>query len=269
MNTEVHANGTADQNAKAWAAEKLSQMTLEEKVLLLSGEDLWRTHPIKRLGISRLKTSDGPVGVRGGTFVDGVTAASLPTGVSLAATWDTELIKEVSNIIISEARSKEVDVVLGPTGQQSDTLFDSTKLTSFIVCIPRNPLGGRNFEAYSEDPLLTGKLASALINTVQAAGIATCIKHYVANDQEDRRFFIDEKIPDRALREIHLQPFQVALRDSNPWSVMTAYNKVNGWFCSANEFLLQDILRGEWGYDGMVMSDWFGTNSIVPSVKAG
>lgn len=154
--------------------------------------------------------------------------------------------------MVSECKSKEVDVLLGPT-----------------VCIPRTPLGGRNFEAYAEDPFLTGKLAAAYINAIQDAGIATCIKHYVANDQETRRFFIDEKIPDRALREIHLQPFQIAVRDSDPWSIMTAYNKVNGTFCSAHEYLLQDVLRGEWGWDGMTMSDWFGTNSIVPSVKAG
>lgn len=142
-------------------------------------------------------------------------------------------------------------------------------LFSSIVCIPRTPLGGRNFEAYSEDPFLTGKLAGVYIKEIQKAGIATCVKHFVANDQEHRRFFIDEKIPDRALREIHLQPFQIAVRDSNPWSIMTAYNKVNGTFCSVNEFLIQDVLRKEWGWDGMTMSDWFGTNSIIPSVTAG
>lgn len=137
------------------------------------------------------------------------------------------------------------------------------------MCIPRSPLGGRNFEAYSEDPFLTGKIAAAYINTIQDAGIGACIKHFAANDQETRRFFIDEYISDRALREIHLLPFQIAIRDSNPWSLMTAYNKVNGTFCSSNELLLNDILRGEWGWDGVVMSDWFGTNSVVPSVKAG
>ncbi|KAM0335754.1 hypothetical protein ACHAQA_000804 [Verticillium albo-atrum] len=244
-------NGTQNA-AKLWAQEKLSQMTLEEKVSLLAGQDLWRTNPVPRLGVSRLKTSDGPVGVRGGIFLDGQTAASLPSGVSLAATWDNKLLEEVSEVLVAECRSKEVDVLLGPT-----------------VCIPRTPLGGRNFEAYSEDPFLTGKLASAYINAIQDAGIATCIKHYVANDQETRRFFIDEKIPDRALREIHLQPFQIAVRDSNPWSIMTAYNKVNGIFCSAHEYLIQDVLRKEWGWDGLTMSDWFGTNSIVPSVTAG
>ncbi|KAH8593622.1 glycoside hydrolase superfamily [Bisporella sp. PMI_857] len=227
-------------------------MNIEEKVLLLTGQDLWRTNAIPRLGISRIKTSDGPVGVRGSIFTDGVSAASLPTGVSLAATWDSNIIRDVCEILIVEAKSKEVDVLLGPT-----------------VCIPRMPLGGRNFEAYSEDPFLTGKLAGVYINELQKAGIGACIKHFVANDQENRRFFIDEKIPDRALREIHLQPFQIAIRDSDPWTLMTAYNKVNGKFCSANGFLIQDVLRKEWGWDGLVMSDWFGTNSVVPSMTAG
>ncbi|XWX00771.1 hypothetical protein V2A60_008792 [Cordyceps javanica] len=245
-------NGAARHDAQEWAREKLAQMTLEEKVLLLTGQDMWRTNPIKRLGISRIKTSDGPVGVRGGTFVDGISAASLPTGVSLAATWDLQLLQSLCDIIITEAKSKEVDVILGPT-----------------VCIPRTPLGGRNFESYSEDPFLTGKLASTFINSIQAHGIGACIKHYAANDQETRRFFVDARIPPRALREIHLQPFQIAIRDSNPWTLMTAYNKVNGTFSSANEFLLQHVLRNEWKWDGVAVSDWFGTNSVVPSVKAG
>ncbi|KPM35415.1 Beta-glucosidase B [Neonectria ditissima] len=169
-----------------------------------------------------------------------------------AATWDHKVIQQVCEVLIAEAKGKEVDVLLGPT-----------------VCIPRTPLCGRNFEAYSEDPFLTGKLAATFINSIQSAGIGACIKHFAANDQENRRFFIDERIPDRALREIHLQPFQIAIRDSSPWSLMTAYNKVNQVFCSAHDFLLRDVLRGEWSWDGLVMSDWFGTNSIVPSLNAG
>ncbi|KFY24205.1 hypothetical protein V491_02245 [Pseudogymnoascus sp. VKM F-3775] len=214
----------------------------------------WETIRARQTGTDDLgiKTSDGPVGVRGGIFTDGVRAASLPSGVSLAATWDSKIIQDVCTILIAEAKSKEVDVLLGPT-----------------VCIPRTPLGGRNFEAYSEDPFLTGKLAGVFINSIQDAGIGACIKHFAANDQETRRFFIDEKIPDRALREIHLQPFQIAIRDSAPWTLMTAYNKINGTYCSAHELLTQDVLRKEWGWDGLVMSDWFGTNSIVPSLKAG
>lgn len=252
MMASTQPSKPANAGAKAFAREKLAQMTLEEKVLLLTGQDLWRTNAIPRLGISRMKTSDGPVGVRGGIFTDGVKTASAPTGVSLAATWDHDVIEKVCEVLVTEARSKEVDVVLGPT-----------------VCIPRTPLGGRNFEAYSEDPFLTGKLASTFINSLQSGGIGACIKHFAANDQETRRFFIDEKIPDRALREIHLQPFQIAIRDSDPWTLMTAYNKVNGVFCSAHDFLLQKVLREEWKWEGLVMSDWFGANSIAPSVNAG
>ncbi|KAF4441149.1 Beta-glucosidase B [Fusarium acutatum] len=199
-------------------ANKLSQMTFEEKVLLLG-----------------IKTSDGPGGVRGGISTDRVSATSAPTGV-----------------LIHEPKSKEIDVLLGPT-----------------VCLHRTPLGGRNFEAYSEDLYLTGKMAGEFINRLQDAGIGACIKHLAANDQETRRFFIDEKIPDRALREIALQPFPIAIRDSNPWTVITPYNKINGTFCSAHEFLIKIVLRKKWDWDGLVMSDWFGTNSVVPSVKAG
>ncbi|KAH8588458.1 glycoside hydrolase superfamily [Bisporella sp. PMI_857] len=213
---------TQNDGAKTFAARILAQLTLEEKVQLLAGSDLWRTEAIPRVGVSKMKFSDGPVGVRGGLFADGVSAASLPTGQMFGA-----------------------------------------------VCIPRTPLGGRNFEAYSEDPFLSGKLAATYINTIQSAGIGACIKHFAANDQETRRFFVDAIIPERALREIHLQPFEIAIRESNPWTLMTAYNKVNGTFSSANAILLKDILREEWGWDGLVMSDWFGTNTIVPSIKAG
>ncbi|KAL3488710.1 glycoside hydrolase superfamily [Aspergillus germanicus] len=238
--------------AAEYAASILPQLTLEEKVKLLAGADMWRTNAIPRVGIPQMKTSDGPVGVRGGQFTDGVTAASLPSGVSLASTWDPTLIDEMSTILITECRSKSIDVLLGPT-----------------VCIPRTPLGGRNFEAYSEDPFLSGKLAARYIKKIQEAGIATCIKHFAANDQEHRRFFVDATISERALREIHTQPFEIAVRESNPWSMMTAYNKVNGSYASANKHLLRDILREEWGWDGVAMSDWFGTNTVVPSVEHG
>ncbi|KAL4779189.1 periplasmic beta-glucosidase precursor [Aspergillus varians] len=238
--------------AAQYAASVLPKLSLEEKVKLLAGADMWRTNAIPRVGISQMKCSDGPVGVRGGQFTDGVTAASLPSGVSLASTWDPKLIDELSAVLIAECRRKRIDVLLGPT-----------------VCIPRTPLGGRNFEAYSEDPFLSGKLAARYINGIQAAGIATCIKHFAANDQEHRRFFVDATISERALREIHTQPFEIAIRESNPWSLMTAYNKVNGSYASANKQLLRDILREEWGWDGVAISDWFGTNTVVPSVEHG
>lgn len=159
-------------------------------------------------------------------------------------------------------------MLLGPTGMLR-ILSKRLAINRSTVCIPRTPLGGRNFEAYSEDPFLTGKLAAKFINELQNQGVGACIKHFASNDQETRRFFIDARIPERALREIHLQPFQIAIRDSQPWTLMTAYNKVNETFCSGNKYLLETILRGEWGFDGLVMSDWFGTNSVVPSLQAG
>ncbi|KLU86589.1 hypothetical protein MAPG_05601 [Magnaporthiopsis poae ATCC 64411] len=174
--------------------------------------------------------------------LDGVAAF-----VSLAATFES-----LAAILVAECRAKGVDLLLGPT-----------------VCISRAPLGGRNFEAYGEDPFLAGKLASVYINALRAKGIGACIKHFTTNDQEHRRFFVDAIIPERALREVHTRPFEIAIRASNPWSLMTAYNKVNGRFCSTNTVLLEQILREEWGWDGLVMSDWFGTNTVVPGLKAG
>lgn len=139
-----------------------------------------------------------------------------------------------------------------------------------LVCLHRSPLGGRNFESFSgDDPFLGGKLAATYINTIQSHGIATTIKHFAANDQETKRFKVNQIMTERTLREMHLVPFQIAIRESNPWCVMASYSKTNGIYASNNKWLLNDVLREEWGYDGLVMSDWFGMNSIVPSVKAG
>jgi beta-glucosidase len=242
-----------DVDMKTWVESKLKELTVEEKALLLSGVDVWRTYPIKRLGIPQLKTTDGPVGVRGGTMVDGTTAALTPSAVSLAATFDVDIIAEIGHLISTEVRDKKADILLAPT-----------------VCLNRSPLGGRNFESLcGEDPFLGGKLSAAYINAVQSHGIATVIKHYVANDQETKRFVVDQIMSERCLREIHLVPFQIALRDSNPWCVMSSYSRINGVYASNAKWLLTDILRGDWGYDGMVMSDWFAVNSIVPSCEAG
>lgn len=139
-----------------------------------------------------------------------------------------------------------------------------------VVCLHRSPLGGRNFESFSgDDPFLGGRLSATYINAVQSHGIATTIKHFAANDQETWRFVVNQIMTERTLREMHMVPFQIAIRESNPWCVMASYSKINGVYASNNKWLLTDVLRGEWGYDGMVMSDWFGMNSIVPSVEAG
>ncbi|KAI5851715.1 glycoside hydrolase superfamily [Morchella snyderi] len=238
---------------KTWVDEKLTKLTIEEKSLLLSGVDLWRTYPVPRLGIPQLKTTDGPVGARGGTMVDGTTAALTPSAVSLAATWDVDIIAGIGELLATEVRDKKSDILLAPT-----------------VCLHRSPLGGRNFESFSgDDPFLGGKLAAAYINAVQSHGIATTIKHFAANDQETKRFVVNQIMTDRCLRELHLVAFQIALRDSKPMCVMASYSKINGVYASNNKALLTGILREEWGFDGVVMSDWFGMNSIVPSVEAG
>ena len=231
----------------------IQELTLSEKVSLLAGVDTWHTVPIKRLGIPSIRTSDGPNGIRGTAHFNGVPSNSFPCGTAMAATCNKELLEEAGSLMGKEARMKGAHVILGPTCN-----------------IVRSPLGGRGFESYSEDPLLSGHAASYVIQGIQnKEKILACIKHYVCNDLEDERRSIDTIITERALREIYLKPFQIALRDSNPKSMMTAYNKVNGVHVSQSKKLLQDILRKEWGYEGTVMSDWFGIYSTKESLDAG
>nr|KAK5442199.1 beta-glucosidase [Exophiala xenobiotica] len=232
--------------------EVLPQLTISEKVDLLSGIDFWHTAPVHRLGVPSIRLSDGPNGVRGTRFFNGVPAACLPCGTGLAATWDTDLVKKGGRLQGHEAIAKGATVILGPTTNMQ-----------------RSPLGGRGFESFSEDPFLAGAMSAATVNGIQSTGVAATIKHYVCNDQEDQRQAVDSILTERALREIYLMPFMIAQRDSRPECYMTAYNRVNGVHASENPRLLQDVLRGEWGFDGLVMSDWFGTYSTTESIKAG
>ncbi|KAK7900431.1 beta-glucosidase [Exophiala xenobiotica] len=232
--------------------EVLPQLTISEKVDLLSGIDFWHTAPVHRLGVPSIRLSDGPNGVRGTRFFNGVPAACLPCGTGLAATWDTDLVKKGGRLQGHEAIAKGATVILGPTTNMQ-----------------RSPLGGRGFESFSEDPYLAGAMSAATVNGIQSTGVAATIKHYVCNDQEDQRQAVDSILTERALREIYLMPFMIAQRDSRPECYMTAYNRVNGVHASENPRLLQDVLRGEWGFDGLVMSDWFGTYSTTESIKAG
>ncbi|KAI1326954.1 glycoside hydrolase family 3 protein [Xylariaceae sp. FL0255] len=234
------------------AREKLSQLTLEEKVSLLTAADFWRTKSIASKGIPAIKTSDGPNGARGSIFVGGTRAALFPCGISLAATWNKDLLYEVGQHLATEAQARSAQVLLAPT-----------------VCLHRHPLGGRNFESFSEDPLLTGKLASRYIQGLQSKGVAATIKHFVTNEQETHRMTIDSVVMERPLRELYLRPFEIAIREANPWAIMTSYNLINGVHADMNMHTLKDILRGEWNYDGTVISDWGGINSIVESIKAG
>lgn len=228
----------------------ISQLTLEEKISLLAGADFWTSHPVPRLGVPAIKFSDGPNGARGANFKGTTTSACFPASVSLASTFDRDLAEKIGKSLAEEAVTKGAQVILGPT-----------------VCPHRDPRGGRNFESFSEDPYLAGELASHYIIGLQREGIAATIKHYACNEQETRRFTINAQVSQRALREIYLKPFEIAVKKSDPWALMTSYNLVNGEHACSNKALL-DILQ-QWGFDGLVMSDWGGVNSVVGALNAG
>ncbi|KAJ3511094.1 hypothetical protein NM208_g15464 [Fusarium decemcellulare] len=219
---------------------EVGKAKLERKgmVSLLTAADFWRTKAIPEKGIPAIKTTDGPNGARGGIFVGGTKAALFPCGISLAATWNKDLLYQVGQHLALEAKARSAEMLLAPT-----------------VCMHRHPLGGRNFESFSEDPLLTGKLAAQYIKGLQDRGVAATIKHSL--------------VTERPLREIYLRPFEIAIREANPWAVMSSYNLINGVHADLNKHTLKDILRGEWNYDGTVVSDWGGINSSVESVQAG
>ena len=231
----------------------LAELTLEEKCRLLGGASTWRTHAIERCGIPAVKMSDGPNGVRGdsvgATRTPGV---AIPVGIALGSTWNPALLGELGALLGREAVRKGVHVLLAPT-----------------VNLQRTPVGGRVFECYSEDPELTARLAVPFVQGVQSLDVAVTVKHLVANDTEVDRFSVDAQVPERALRELYLRPFEAAVREAGAWGVMSAYNRLGGHFCAANPELLQDILRDEWGFDGFVVSDWFGSHDTVPSANAG
>lgn len=236
----------------------LQQLTLEEKAVLCSGRDFWNLQGVGRLGIPSIMVSDGPHGLRkqlytgNYVFSNNIPATCFPTAVTLASSWNRDLIRAVGVAIGEEARAEKVGVVLGPG-----------------INIKRSPLGGRNFEYFSEDPFLSGSLATAYIEGVQSTGIGASIKHFVANNQEYRRLSIDAIIDERALREIYLAGFEQAIKAARPWTVMAAYNRVNGVYCSENPFLLNKILREEWGFEGLVVSDWGAVNHRVNGLEAG
>ncbi|KAJ4211627.1 hypothetical protein NW759_012228 [Fusarium solani] len=230
----------------------VSQLTLEEKLSLMAGASTWRTTAIPHLGIPNMKFSDGPSGARGEIFGESVPAAFFPSGVSLGATWDPDLLYKIGEALADECKTKSASAILAPT-----------------MCIHRHPLGGRNFESFSEDPYLTGKLASAHVRGVQSRGIAATPKHFVANDQETLRFKYDAIISQRALREVYLLPFQMVVREAVPWCMMTSYNMVNGRHMDSHKEILTDIVRKEWRWEGLFMSDWGGTNTSVESINAG
>ncbi|MBW2270191.1 MAG: glycoside hydrolase family 3 C-terminal domain-containing protein [Deltaproteobacteria bacterium] len=231
----------------------LADLSLEEKVDLVTGRDMWHTRPIERLEIPAMKVTDGPNGARGdGLMGTGTPTACVPSGSALGATWDPALVERIGGLLGDEARAKGAHVLLAPT-----------------INLHRSPLGGRNFECYSEDPLLSGELATAFVRGVQSRGVATTPKHFVANDSEFERNTIDSQVDERTLREVYLVPFEKAVKEGGAWGVMSAYNRLNGRFCSEHEWLLGHVLREEWGFDGFVVSDWFALRSTQDSARAG
>lgn len=224
--------------------EILDAMTLEEKVRLLTGRDLWTTWPIARVGLRAIVMSDGPSGVRGEVWDERDPSLNLPSATALAASWDTDVARRYGAALAVEARRKDIDVVLGPT-----------------INLHRSPLGGRHFEAFSEDPLLTSVLAAAYVRGLQDNGVGATVKHYVVNDSETERFTLDAQVGDRALRELYLLAFEEAIVEARAWLVMSAYNGVNGTTMSENE-LLQTPLKSEWRFDGVVVSDWTAVRSL-------
>ena len=240
------------------AAAVVARMTLAEKADLCSGVDVWSLPAISRLALPSIMLTDGPHGLRKaapGTHSGlsrNLPATCFPTASALASTWDVDLLREIGVALGTESAAADVAVLLGPG-----------------MNIKRHPLCGRNFEYFSEDPLLSGLLAAAMVDGIQSRGVGACIKHFAANDQEHGRMVVDVIADARTLREIHLRGFEIAVRQSRPWTVMCAYNRLNGIYCSENDWLLNGVLRREWGFDGAVMTDWGAANDRVRGIEAG
>ncbi|MBU3200352.1 glycoside hydrolase family 3 C-terminal domain-containing protein [Clostridium estertheticum] len=237
----------------------ISQMTLEEKAGLCSGLDFWHTKSVLRLGIPSIMVTDGPHGLRKQSGESdhlglncSVPATCFPSGATLASSWDRSLIEKVGIALGEECQAEDVSILLGPAAN-----------------IKRSPLCGRNFEYFSEDPYLSSQMAASHIKGVQSQGVGTSLKHFAVNNQEHRRLSVNSIIDERTLREIYLSSFESAVKQSKPWTVMCAYNKINGEYCSENEYLLTSILKKEWGHKGFIMSDWGAVNERVDGLKAG
>ncbi|MBN2659085.1 MAG: glycoside hydrolase family 3 C-terminal domain-containing protein [Spirochaetales bacterium] len=245
-------------NLRKKAEELCSQLTLEEKISMTAGKDPWSTVPVDRLGIPWIWLADGPHGLRRAPvttemgYGDQLPATCFPTASALAASWDRDLLEEVGRALGRECRQQNVDVLLGPG-----------------VNIKRSPLAGRNFEYFSEDPMLSGEMGAAYIKGVQSNGVGACLKHFAANNIETRRMHINAAVDDRTLREIYLTPFEIAVKKGNPWTVMACYNRVQGTYGTENRKLLTEILKEEWHSEALVMSDWDAVVDRVKALKAG
>ncbi len=233
----------------------LAQMTLAEKASLLAGKDIWHTTPIERLGIPSVVMTDGPHGVRAANPEVGRQsgpATAFPSGISMAASWNTDLIERVGQALAEETRGMGCDILLGP-----------------CVNIIRYPLAGRSFESFSEDPYLAGRIAVAYIRGLQSRGVGASLKHYAVNNYEEERFRASSNVDERTLREIYLAQFEMAVKEAQPWTVMCSYNRVNGVYASEHAHLLREILKEEWGFQGALISDWGATHNGFQAVAAG
>jgi beta-glucosidase len=231
----------------------VGDLAVGEAANIAAGFGMWHNHRVTRLGIPAIKVTDGPVGARGaGEIGSGTPALVLPCPTAMAATWDPDLVGSAAVALAAEVRDRSASVLLAPT-----------------VNLHRTPLAGRNFECFGEDPHLTARMAVGYITGVQSAGVSACVKHFVANDQEHERHTISAEVSERALRELYLVPFEAAVTEAGVWMVMSAYNRLNGTYCGEHPWLLTDVLRGEWGFDGAVVSDWLGTHSTVDAALAG
>src|SRR3954447_9316593 len=236
----------------------LDALTLEEKASLCLGSDFWHTAPVERLGVPAVMVADGPHGLRKepehdqGGLAGSVPATCFPTASAMASSWDVDLVRDVGVALGRECQAEQVSVLLGPG-----------------VNIKRSPLCGRNFEYFSEDPRLSGELATAFVQGVQSEGVGTSLKHFAANNQETDRVRVSADVDERTLREIYLPAFERVVTQARPWTVMCSYNRVNGVHASQNPWLLTEVLRDEWGFDGVVVSDWGAVHDRVAALRAG
>ncbi|MER6733671.1 glycoside hydrolase family 3 protein [Streptomyces puniciscabiei] len=242
----------ADTAREAVVEAALGKLDLDAKARLLAGQDMWTLPALPKIGLASLVMSDGPIGVRGVRWTADDPSVALPSPTALAATWDPELARRAGALLAQEARRKGVHVLLAPT-----------------VNLHRSPLGGRHFECYSEDPYLTGVIGSGYVTGVQSGGVGTTVKHFVANDAETDRFTVDNLVSERALRELYLAPFEAIVESARPWGIMTAYNTVNGTTMTEHHHLVNEVLRGEWGFDGFNVSDWTAARDTVRTINGG
>ncbi|MCK7626705.1 glycoside hydrolase family 3 C-terminal domain-containing protein [Streptomyces sp. RS10V-4] len=244
--------GAGGRDHAAAVERALAALDLDTKARLLSGQDMWSLPAVPAIGLRSLVMSDGPIGVRGRHWTAEDPSVALPSPTALAATWEPELARRAGQLLAQEARRKGVHVLLAPT-----------------VNLHRSPLGGRHFECYAEDPLLTGVIGAGYVRGVQEGGVGATVKHFVGNDAETDRFTVDNRIAPRPLRELYLAPFEYIVRHARPWGIMTAYNQVNGSTMTEHRHLVADVLRGEWGFDGCNVSDWTAARHTVRALRGG